>query len=330
VNAWEQPFTDDGTGSATDATADQTGGQSLIQYYESAAANATGTGLPLLFTELGYNSAPDAASQPFFTSSNTYDPALQAALYQAFFTAWQQDGNTSLKGLWFWNWEPDPSTVGAGAGPNWTPQDNTAALADTKTAFLAAESPACFLRGTLIATSLGETPVEALQAGDLVRTAGGARRPVRWIGHRSYSPRFAGPGVRPILFPEGCLGGGLPRRDLYLSPEHALFLDGVLVPAVQLCNGTIRQVAPSGRIDYFHVELDDHDVLLAEGVPAESFLDDGSRNVFANAGDCPPSVSDDLHPAGYCAPRIEQGFQLEAIRRHIGAIRSGQTLLRVA
>ena len=82
-----------------------TGGLSLIKYYENVAATI---GKPLLFTELGYNSAPDAASQPFFTSSSTYDPTLQANLYQAFITAWKADGNTSLEGVYIWNWQAQP------------------------------------------------------------------------------------------------------------------------------------------------------------------------------------------------------------------------------
>ncbi len=139
VNAWEQPFTDDGQGTPTDGTADQTNGESLIQYYESIA---TATGKPLLFTELGYNSAPDAASQPFFTSSGSYDPALQAELYKAFLQAWSADGNTSLQGVYLWNWEPNPATVGAGTDPSWTPQGNTAALQVLQAGFSAAEPAA--------------------------------------------------------------------------------------------------------------------------------------------------------------------------------------------
>jgi hypothetical protein len=85
----------------TDPTTKQmTGGLSLIQYYENIAATLK---MPLLFTEIGYNSAPDAASQPFYTSSAKYDPTLQANLYKAFFTAWAAQGNTSLEGVYIWN-----------------------------------------------------------------------------------------------------------------------------------------------------------------------------------------------------------------------------------
>ena len=96
-----------------------TGNQSLISYFESVAAQI---GKPLLFTELGYESASDAAAQPSGSSTNAFDPALQANLYQAFFQAWQQAGNSSLTGVYFWNWDPNAAEVGPGNGANFSPQ----------------------------------------------------------------------------------------------------------------------------------------------------------------------------------------------------------------
>jgi hypothetical protein len=100
-----------------------TGNQSLISYFQSVA---TQTGKPLLFTEIGYESASDAARQPAGTSTNIYDPALQANLYSAFFSAWQQSGNNSLTGVYFWNWDPNAAEVGPGNGPNFSPQGQPA------------------------------------------------------------------------------------------------------------------------------------------------------------------------------------------------------------
>jgi Divergent InlB B-repeat domain len=96
-----------------------TGNQSLISYFASVATQA---GKPLLFTEIGYESASDAAKQPSGTATNVYDPALQASLYSAFFEAWQQSGNNSLNGVYFWNWDPNAAEVGPGNGPNFSPQ----------------------------------------------------------------------------------------------------------------------------------------------------------------------------------------------------------------
>ena len=100
-----------------------TGNQSLISYFAGVATQA---GKPLLFTEIGYESANDAAKQPSGTSTNVYDPALQANLYSAFFAAWQQSGNNSLLGVYFWNWDPNVAEVGPGNGPNFSPQGQPA------------------------------------------------------------------------------------------------------------------------------------------------------------------------------------------------------------
>ncbi|HUD88149.1 MAG TPA: FG-GAP-like repeat-containing protein [Xanthobacteraceae bacterium] len=100
-----------------------TGSQSLIGYFETVV---TQTGLPLIFTELGYESASDAAQQPSGTSTQVYDPALQAILYTAFFDAWQQSANHPLAGVYFWNWDPNAAEVGPGNGPNFSPQSEPA------------------------------------------------------------------------------------------------------------------------------------------------------------------------------------------------------------
>jgi hypothetical protein len=97
-----------------------TGNQSLISYVEGVANQL---GMPIIFTELGYESATDAASQPAYTSTSVFDPTLQADLYQAFFTAWQQNGDNSLVGVYFWNWDPNVGEVGPNNGANFSPQE---------------------------------------------------------------------------------------------------------------------------------------------------------------------------------------------------------------
>jgi Hint domain len=135
---------------------------------------------------------------------------------------------------------------------------------------------ACFLEGSRVATPGGQTPVEDLKQGDLVVTASGASASVRWVGRSTISQQFADPiRVRPVRIMAGALGENLPVRDLLVSPGHALLIDDILIHAGALVNGTsiMRDTATPMVFCYYHVELDKHDVLLAEGVPAESFLD---------------------------------------------------------
>ncbi|MCE0744466.1 Hint domain-containing protein [Acetobacter sicerae] len=181
----------------------------------------------------------------------------------------------------------------------------------------------CYCPGTLIATAEGETPVEALEIGDLVRTASGALRPIRWIGRRAYDGVFArgNPDLIPVTFEKGSLGHNLPKRALTVSPLHAMFVEGYLIPAHCLVNGgSIHYGSIGERVEYIHVELESHDLLLVEGAPSESFVDDGSRGMFHNAG-----TFAELYPeaetveAVYCAPRLEDGTMLEHIRDRLSA-----------
>ncbi len=183
-------------------------------------------------------------------------------------------------------------------------------------------SVACFRTGTLIATPAGETLVEDLSIGDDVVTASGEARPIKWIGKRGYMPRVvaANSKTQPILFRAGSLAEGIPRRDLFVSAQHAMFLDSVLVPAASLVNGiSIVRAAAPGAILYLHIELETHDVILAEGAPAETFVDDDSRGIFHNAKEFAELYPDAPEPAGFCAPRVEDGYQLEEIRVRLAA-----------
>lgn len=151
------------------------------------------------------------------------------------------------------------------------------------------ETAPCFCAGTRILTARGEVPVEALVIGDevvTVREGGPVSRKITWIGHRTVeTDRHASPkDVWPVGVAAGAFGAGLPVRDLWLSPGHAVLAGQVLTPICNLQNGaTIRQERRA-RVQYWHVELEAHDLLLAEGLPVESYLDDGNRAAFNNGG----------------------------------------------
>jgi len=191
----------------------------------------------------------------------------------------------------------------------------------------------CFAAGTRIATPGGETPIEALQPGDLVLTADGAAEPVLFLGRRHIvlagHPQAAE--MAPVCITAGALGDGLPRRDLVVSPDHCLFLDGALVPARLLVNGTtITRDRRRAEVTWFHVELPRHAVILAEGAPAESWLDTGNRAWFENAPVPLLRVAGNLDATGTgwdatraCAPLVHGGPRLAAIRARLGACAAG-------
>ncbi len=146
---------------------------------------------------------------------------------------------------------------------------------------------ACFATGTRIATLRGEVGVETLRAGeDVAVTAGGRQARIVWVGWRRVavtlhpSPRE----VMPVRVRAGAAGPGKPARDLLLSPDHAVFVAGALIPVRYLVNGATILREPVEHVTYWHVELDRHDLLLAESLPCESYLDTGNRAAFANGG----------------------------------------------
>ena len=299
------------TETPTDATTlAVTGQQSLISYYQGIAATL---GKPLLFTELGYANSSDADYSPatpgFDEDGNadgaTADPTLQAKLYQAFFQAWQQDGDGSLAGTYLWNWEP------GGAGVSDFSVQGLPAQQDVQDGYTA-----CYAAGTRIATPAGETNVEDLRCGDLVRLARGGNAGIVWLGHREVDcRRHARPhDVQPIRVRAGAFGVNAPRRDLVLSPDHAVFVDGVLVPVRLLVNGATIAQETWQQVTYWHVELARHDILLAEGLPCESYLDTGNRTAFDNGGavvQVHPDFALRLRDGDACAPLVVAGPQLE-------------------
>jgi hypothetical protein len=210
-------------------------------------------------------------------------------------------------------------TVTNGGGTVFTLNDVT--LQHGVTATFAAHgdviSVVCYARGTMIRTPDGEVAVERLHAGRQVTTLVDGEpvaRAVKWLGHRrlELTGHRRPETVAPIRIQRGAFADAMPQRDLLVSPDHAIFVDGKLICARQLLNGTtIRQETGWTAVDYYHVELDRHAILLAEGLPAESYIDTGNSGFFANA-EAPlvlrPDLADEsgypTRAAGSCAPFV--------------------------
>ena len=127
---------------------------------------------------------------------------------------------------------------------------------------------ACFRRGTRILTERGEVAIESLRIGDQVTTLPGAARPIRWIGRRSYSGDvvWGDRALLPILIRQGAIAKNVPTRDLWVSPEHAMYIDGILIPAALLVNGRVdRAGGVGGGADLLPSGVREHEVIMAEG-----------------------------------------------------------------
>jgi len=146
--------------------------------------------------------------------------------------------------------------------------------------------PNCFLKGTKIRTITGERKVEELAIGDLLPTPCNGIRPIQQIGRykctRSDASSAWASDARPVRVARSALGPNVPHTDLYLSQEHAIFIDGALVRAGSLVNETTIALAEAGdvtELEYYHVKLQSHDVIYAEGAPCETFADTAEHYV---------------------------------------------------
>lgn len=177
----------------------------------------------------------------------------------------------------------------------------------------------CFAAGTRIRTVRGEVPVEALVIGDIVVNLWGEHLPVVWLGHRRVDCRRHArvADVLPIRITADAFAPGMPVRDLRLSPDHAVFIDGMLVPARYLVNGASIIREDVATVTYWHIELPRHDVLLAEGMPSESYLDTGNRDAFANGGpaiQAHPDFARDAWDNRACGWLVTEGPALDRLR----------------
>jgi hypothetical protein len=208
-------------------------------------------------------------------------------------------------------------TGGGGGGGSYNSGTNQVALADTHFGNgVVTIDPVCYLRGTRILTSSGEIPVERLKVGDLVTTVSGAQRPLRWIGFgRTLVTAHNQDRARPIVVRRHALRDFVPHRDLYVTRGHSLYLDGVLIPVEALINHRLIAWDETARVvEYYHLELDSHDVVLAEGAAAETYRDDGNSPQFLNAGTRPDTL-----PMAPYAPVLHDHPQVKHIWRRLNA-----------
>ncbi len=322
-----------GSGPATPWVTDGTpAGTSQLKVLNTLVTQGQAYGFAALGTKALFNAvAAGSGTHTLWitngTTAGTYDLGVNLSDPKGFSVSGNQvffQAADSVHGTEFW------ASDGTFSGTTLIKDINTGnnglntAFSNSNPTSLAAVTLACFAAGTHIRTSAGETKVETLREGDLVVTAAGEHRPIRWIGHRFVDiARHPSPGdVGPIRIAPHAFGPNQPRAALFLSPDHAIYALGVLIPVKHLTNGDTVVQVPAKEITYYHVELSSHDIVLAEGLPVESYLDAGGRSNFANA-DGPIRLFPDFSGAGRpgmlreahgAAPLMVVGPEIEAVR----------------
>ncbi len=194
---------------------------------------------------------------------------------------------------------------------------------DAAAAQILASSAPCFAAGTRIASARGEVAVEAIAVGERVRVllgdAGDGLAEVIWVGRREVDcARHAQPRkVWPVRVAAGAFGPGLPHTDLWLSPDHAVYVAEVLIPVKYLINGSTIVQVPVDSVTYHHIELAAHDVLLAEGLAAESYLDIKDGRNYPDRSEAVrlyPDHTARMWEAFGCARLVVTGPELQAAR----------------
>ena len=205
-----------------------------------------------------------------------------------------------------------------------------------------AKDKPCYLNGTMIVAKFragtqiqseeSEIAIENLKEGDLILTTSGQYEPVKWVGHFSQTIDVNEvEGVHesyPVRIRKGAFADNQPKRDLYVSQLHSLWVDGILVPAIDLVNDLTITIEPQLEVTYYHVELNAHSIIYADGMTAETYLDDNNREIFiTDTG--PINDVTTLHPEmpslssaeiwkqkGYAIP-VRSGPQLDLVRANL-------------
>ncbi len=230
---------------------------------------ATDTGTPQIFT---VNGAPVGGYQFYYNDTISIGGVTQTV--KTFQLSINGTTNSFVMS------DTGTSIPGAGTGTGFALKNYTGYTP------LSYSSLPCFVRGTSIATEFGENRIESLKIGDMIVTKDHGLQAIRWIGSSCLTNRdlLAGPHLHPIKIPAGSFGSNLPKRDLWVSPQHRILLTGwevevnfglseVLAPAKSLVgtNGISVGRNVTG-VDYFHIMFDRHEVIYSEGLASESFL----------------------------------------------------------
>ena len=145
---------------------------------------------------------------------------------------------------------------------------------------------ACFMQGTGIAAPNGSIPVEDLKIGQCILANDGRTVAVKWIGKHSVTTRFFAAQNPPVRIRAGAFGAGVPHSDLVVTADHGMVIDGLVINASALVNGGTIDWVPGTElpavVTYYHIETEAHDVILANGAPAETFMDAAGRGAFDN------------------------------------------------
>jgi collagen type I/II/III/V/XI/XXIV/XXVII alpha len=236
------------------------------------------------------------------------------------------------------DWSPSVNNDSYADGP--LGQADTVSPTDLEVMNVLGYDLSCFAAGTRIATPAGECAVEHLSVGDRVLTRDGSSEPVVWVGSRVVDCRAhpAPEAVAPVRVAKRAFGAAGPVRDLFLSPDHAVFVNGVLVPIKLLVNGTTIAQECRARVTYHHIGLSHHSIILAEGLTVESYLDVGDRANFVAGGDAVRLFPDfgvgsktavaKVWETRGAAPLVITGEALETARRSVAMVDSGQFLAR--
>ena len=184
----------------------------------------------------------------------------------------------------------------------------------------------CFAKGSLIAAQSGSVAVEKLKVGDKVLTVTGQYETIKWVGHRRVNcNKHSRPTEAwPVRVSKDAFGAGMPNQDLYLSPAHSVYVYGHLVPIIHLVNDVTIVQEERPTVIYYHIELDHHSVIYAQGLPSETFLDSTNRKFFMTASSNVTTLAGadeefselagrEKYLANCFAPFVTEGPVLEAI-----------------